>query len=154
MGIATMAPQTSVLPPCEQFLLWALRQWRFEIAEWEAKKGLPAGPSALQRGFERAGLQQGLPHFAMVMDAVECGVARPLEIYPPATRIVGPDEATLLALFGLAQQGLDGSLVACLSAILPPKNCAVATVQARSLAGLLNQGRFGSASGGSSSWIQ
>lgn len=152
-GIFTMAPQASVLPLCEQFLLWALRQWRCEISEWEARRGAAAGPSALQRGFQLAGLQQGLPHFAMVMDAVECGLARPLEIYPPAAHIVGPDEGTLLALFGLAQHGLDDSLVACFSALLPPKNCAVATVQARLLAGLLNQGRFGSASHVGSSWI-
>lgn len=153
-GNFKMAPQASVLPLCEQFLLWALRQWKCEISEWEARKGTPAGPSALQRGFELAGLRHGLPHFAMVMDAVECGLARPLEIYPPAAHIVGPDEATLLALFGLAQSGLDGSLVACFSALLPPKNCAVATVQARLLAALLNQGRFGSASHLSNSWIQ
>lgn len=153
-GILTVTPQASVLPLCEQFLLWALRQWRCEIAEWETRKGLPAGPSLLQRGFDLAGLRQGLPHFAMVMDAVQCGVARPLEIHPPAAHIVGPDEGTLLALFGLAQYGLDGSLMACFSAILPPKNCAVATVQARLLGGLLNQTSFGSASVGGGCYIQ
>lgn len=149
---ATLVPHASMLPLGEQFLLWAIRQWRCEVALWDAQRKLPAGGSALQRGFELAGLAQGLPHFAMVMDAVLCGVARPLEIYPLAAPVVGPDEGTLLALFGLAQQGLDGSLAACFSAMLPPQNCAAATIQVRLLAGLMKQVGLCSAPGGG--WMQ
>ena len=142
-----------MLPLGEQFLLWALRQWRCEVALWGAQQRLPAGGSPLQRGFDLAGLRQGLPHFAMVMDAVLCGVTRPLEIYPLTAPIVSPDEGTLLALFGLAQDGLDGPLAACFSAMLPPKNCAVATVQSRLLAGRLKEAGLGSAACGGNGWI-
>ncbi len=68
-------------------------------------------------------LHQALLPFALGMDAVLCGMKRPLEIYPLSAPIVSPDEGTLQALFGLAQHGLDGPLAACWSAMLPPKDC-------------------------------
>src|SRR5262245_17781631 len=124
---ATLVPHASMLPLGEQFLLWALRQWRCEVALWEAEQTLPERGSPLRRGFDLAGLHPALPSFALVMDAVLCGARRPLEIYPLTAPIVGPDEGTLLALFGLAQDGLDRQLAACWAAMLPPKDCAVAT---------------------------
>ncbi len=134
----TLAPPASVLPMGEQFLLWALRQWRCEVTLWDAQHRLPAGGSSLQRGFELAGLRHGLPHFAIVMDAFLCGTARSLEIQPLAAPFVGPDEGTLLALFSLAQDGLEGPLAACCAAMLPPENCEIATVQLKLFAILLN----------------
>ncbi|MBS0220175.1 MAG: hypothetical protein JSR91_05475 [Proteobacteria bacterium] len=148
---ATLVPHASMLPLGEQFLLWALRQWQCEVALWDAEQRLPEGGSLLRRGFDQAGLRQALPHFALVMDAVLCGVRRPLEIYPPTAPIVSPDEGTLLALFGLAQDGLSGPLASCLSAMLPPSNCAVATVQSRLLAVQLKEA--GLASAGCKGWI-
>lgn len=145
---STLAPHTSMLPLGEQFLLWALRQWQCEVALWEAEQRLPERGSALQQGFDLAGLRQALPHFALAMDAVLCGMRRPLEIHPLTAPIVGADEGTLLALFGLAQDGLDGPLAACFSAMLPPRNCSVATVQSRLLAGLLKEAGLGMAPGG------
>jgi hypothetical protein len=149
----TLAPQASMLPLGEQFLLWALRQWRCEVTLWEAEQKLPERGSPLRKGFDLAGLHQALPHFALVMDAVLCGITRPLEIFPPTAPIVGPDEGTLLALFGLAQDGLNGPLAACFSAMLPPSNCAVATVQSRLLASRLREAGLASSAGGGNSWI-
>jgi hypothetical protein len=148
-----LAPRASMLPLGEQFLLWALRQWRCEVGLWEAQQKLPERGSPLRRGFDLAGLHQALPHFALVMDAVLCGVKRPLEIYPLMTPIVGADEGTLLALFGLAQDGLNGPLAACFSAMLPPSNCAVATVQSRLLADLLKKAGLGSVTCDGNGWI-
>lgn len=151
---ATLVPHASMLPLGEQFLLWALRQWQCEVALWDAQQKLPAGGSLLRRGFELAGLGQGLPHFAMVMDALLCGASRPFAIYPLAAPIVGPDEGTLLALFGLAQHGLDGPLAACFSAMLPPEHCVAATSQLRQLAGLMEKAGLGPAPSGGGGWIQ
>jgi hypothetical protein len=149
----TLAPHASMLPLGEQFLLWALRQWQCEVALWEAEQKLPRRGSPLRKGFDLAGLRQALPYFALVMDAVLCGMRRPLEIYPLTAPIVGPDEGTLLALFGLAQDGLNEPLAACFAAMLPPRHCAVATVQLRLLAGLLKEAGLGSATGGGNGWI-
>lgn len=140
---ATLAPHASMLPLGEQFLLWALRQWRCEVALWDAEQKLPERGSSLRRGFDLAGLHRALPSFALVMDAVLSGMERPLEIYPLTAPIVSPDEGMLLALFGLAQEGLDGPLAACWSAMLPPEDCAVATIQSRLLAGLLKAAGLG-----------
>lgn len=98
-------------------------------------------------------LHQALLPFALGMDAVLCGMKRPLEIYPLSAPIVSPDEGTLLALFGLAQNGLDGPLAACWSAMLPPKDCAVATIQSRLLAGLLKEAGLGSPVCCGNAWI-
>lgn len=72
------------------------------------------------------------------MDAFLSGAVRPLEIYPLAAPIVGPDEATLLALFGLAYDGLELPLTARLQAMLAPQSCAVAVRHLKPLAGLLS----------------
>jgi hypothetical protein len=132
-----------MLPAAERFLLWALRQWQAEVALWEACRRLPAGGSALQHGFERTGLCRGLSSFALVMDAFLCGATRPLEIHPAVAPIVSPDEGLLLALFGLAQGGLDAPLAACVSAMLSPEYCPAATVQLKLLGGLMTEAGFG-----------
>jgi len=116
----TLAPHASMLPLGEQFLLWALRQWQCEVALWEAEQKLPERGSPLRRGFDLTDLRQALP------DAVLCGARRPLEIHPLTAPIVGPDEGTLLALFGLAQDGLNEPLSACFAVMLSPRHCAVA----------------------------
>lgn len=148
-----LTPPASTLPLGEQFMLWALRQWRSEVALWDARQSLPAGGSALRHGFESAGVLSGLPHFAMVMDAVLSGAARPPEIHPVGAPLVAQDEATLLALFELAQDGLEGPLAACFSALLPPEKCAVATAQAKLLAGLLTEAGLGPAPHDRSAWL-
>jgi hypothetical protein len=134
-----------MLPLGEQFVLWALRQWQREVAKWNAKQTLPEGGSVLQRGFDLARMRPALPHFAMLMDTVLCGLARPIEIHPPPAPILSPDEALLVALCGLAQGGLEGPLQACLSAMLPPESCRMATVQLKLFAVALGEAGLGSA---------
>jgi hypothetical protein len=134
----TLVPHVTALPADERFLLWTLRQWRTEIVLFESQQKMPAGGSSVLRAFKAEGLQDALPHFAMVMDAFLSGAVRPLEIYPLAAPIVGPDEATLLALFGLARDGLEMPLTACLQAMLAPQSCAVAVLHLKLFAGLLS----------------
>lgn len=152
----TPSLQTSMLPVGEQFVLWALRQWESEVALWNAKQTLPAGGSVLQRGFDLAGLHAALSPFAMVMDAIVCGMARPLEIHPLSTPIMSTDEGMLVALCGLAQDGLDEPLRACFAALLPPENCRVATIQLKLFALLLREAGLGSsvAAGGETGRLQ
>ena len=149
----TLTPHVSMLPIGERFLLWALRQWQSEVAAWEAGRTLPAGGSALQHGFDVAGLRQGLPPFAMVMDAFLCSGTRPLEIYPSLAPIVGPDEGVFLALLGLAQGGLDEPLGACFSVLLSPQSCAAAILQLNLLASLMQGAGFGSTPCCCQSWL-
>lgn len=149
----TLTPHVSMLPIGERFLLWALRQWQCEVAAWEAGQTIPAGGSALQHGFDAAGLRQGLPHFAMVMDAFLCSATRPVEIYPSFAPIVGPDEGVLLALLGLAQGGLDKPLAACFSVLLSPPGRAAAILQLKLLAGLMKEAGFESAPCCCCSWL-
>ena len=89
------------LPVSERFVLWALRQWQEDRA-------LPAEGSILHRGFKMAGLLKVLPDFAIAMDAFLFGARRAMEIHLPTCSSVSRDEATLVALCGLAQGDFDG----------------------------------------------
>ncbi len=84
------------LPISERFVLWALRQWHQDRA-------LPSEGSALHQGFKMAGLLDALPDFAIAMDASCSGHGGAIEIHQPACSSVSRDEATLVALCGLAQ---------------------------------------------------
>jgi len=137
LAAPTLVPHVTALPADERFLLWTLRQWQAEVVLFETQKKMPAGGSSVFRAFKAEGLQKALPHFAMVMDSFLGSAVKPLEIYPLASPIVGPDEATLLALFGLARDGLEMPLTACLSAMLSPQSCTVAVMHMKLLAGLL-----------------
>ena len=95
------------LPLGERFVLWALRQWRHDQA-------LPTEGSPLHRGFQMAGLLAALPDFAIAMDAFLFGARRAMEIHLPTCSKVSRDEATVVALCGLAQGDLDGPMLASL----------------------------------------
>ena len=144
-----------MLPMGDRFLLWALRQWRCEIACWDRGTALPESESLLRRGFEHARLASALPYFAMTMDVLWCGMSRPLEILPVPTPIVSPDEGTFLALRELAQEGLNAQLAACVTVLVPLERRAFAIAEMKRLAALLNDAGLGSASasGSDGSWI-
>jgi hypothetical protein len=108
------------LPLSDRFVLWALRQWRCEVNSWGQRQALPAGGSALQRGFQSTGTQRALPDFAMAMDAMLFGMRQPLEIHPPACPALSRDESILIALCGLAQGNHDGPLKASLDRMMEP----------------------------------
>ena len=95
------------LPVSERFVLWALRQW-------QEGRALPSDGSILHRGFKMAGLLEVLPDFAIAMDAFLFGARRAIEIHRPTCSNVSRDEATLVALCGLAQGDFDGPLMASL----------------------------------------
>ena len=88
-------------------MLWALRQWHQDRA-------LPAEGSILRQGFKTAGLLSALPDFAIAMDAFLFGARRAIEIHQPTCASVSRDEATVVALCGLAQGDFDGPLLASL----------------------------------------
>ena len=115
------------LPVSERFVLWALRQWQQDRA-------LPAQGSILHRGFKMAGLLEVLPDFAIAMDAFLFGARRAIEIHRPTCSSVSRDEATLVALCGLAQGDFDGPLVASLEVMMAPTASRVAAIRLKMFA--------------------
>ncbi len=115
------------LPVSERFVLWALRQWQQDRA-------LPAQGSILHRGFKMAGLLEVLPDFAIAMDAFLFGARRAIEIHQPTCSSVSRDEATLVALCGLAQGDFDGPLVASLEVMMAPTASRVAAIRLKMFA--------------------
>ena len=103
-------------------MLWALRQWQQD-------RCLPAEGSTLHQGFKVAGLLDALPDFAIAMDAFLLGTRRAIEIHQPACSAVSRDEATLVALCGLAQGDFDGPLLASLDIMMAPTASRVAAVR-------------------------
>jgi hypothetical protein len=115
------------LPLGERFVLWALRQWHHD-------RSLPAEGSPLHRGFKMAGLLEVLPDFAIAMDAFLFGARRAIEIHLPACSTVTRDEATLVALCGLAQGDFDTPLHASLDILMAPTASRVAAVRLKAFA--------------------
>lgn len=111
----------------ERFVLWALRQWQQDRA-------LPEEGSTLHRGFKMAGLLDALPDFAIAMDAFLFGARRAMEIHRPTCSTVSRDEATLVALCGLAQGDYDGPLLASLDVMMAPTASRVAALRLKSFA--------------------
>ena len=120
------------LPVSERFVLWAMRQWQEERA-------LPAEGSPLHGGFKMAGLIEVLPDFAIAMDAVLFGARRALRIHKPTCAQVSHDEATLVALCGLAQSDHDGRMMASLGALMAPAASRVAGIRLKAFAITLAQ---------------
>jgi hypothetical protein len=115
------------LPIGERFVLWALRQWQQDRA-------LPSEGSTLHRGFQAAGLLEALPDFAIAMDAFLFGARRAMEIHLPTCSKVSRDEATLVALCGLAQGDLDGPMLASLDLMMAPTASRVAAIRLKAFA--------------------
>lgn len=107
------------LPISERFVLWALRQWQQDGA-------IPCAGSALHDGFKTANLLEALPDFAIAMDAYLFGARRGLDIHLPTCSCVSDDEATLVALCGLAQSGHQSLLHASLARLVVPTAARVA----------------------------
>ncbi|MFZ5780315.1 MAG: hypothetical protein ACOY4R_08985 [Pseudomonadota bacterium] len=118
------------LPLGERFVLWALRQWHQDRA-------VPAEGSPLHRGFRMAGLLEALPDFAIAMDALQFGTRRTMHIHLPTCGQVSRDEATLVALCGLAQGGMDRPLLASLDALVAPAASRVAAMRLKTFAAAL-----------------
>lgn len=118
------------LPVSERFVLWALRQWQQDRA-------LPAEGSVLHQGFKTAGVLAVLPDFAIAMDALLFGTRRAMEIHRPDCSCVSRDEATLVALCGLAQGDFDGPLMASLDIMMAPTASRVAAIRLKAFAATL-----------------
>jgi hypothetical protein len=115
------------LPVGERFVLWAVRQWQQDCA-------LPVEGSALHQGFKHAGLLEALADFAIAMDAVMFGARRVLHIHQPPCSQVSRDEATLVALCGLAQSDHDGPVMVSLDRLMAPTASRVAGVRLKAFA--------------------
>jgi hypothetical protein len=120
------------LPVSERFVLWAMRQWQQDRA-------LPAEGSPLHDGFKNAGLIEVLADFAIAMDAFLFGARRAIEIHLPTCAQVSRDEATLVALCGLAQSDHDGPLMASLDLLMAPTASRVAGIRLKAFAIALAQ---------------
>lgn len=120
------------LPIGERFVLWALRQWQHDHA-------LPTENSALYLGFKRAGLIEVLPDFSIAMDAFLFGTQRALHIHLPPCSNVSSDEATVVALCGLAQSDHDGPFMASLNRLMAPTASRVAGIRLKAFAVALGQ---------------
>ena len=115
------------LPLGERFVLWAVRQWQQDRA-------LPVEGSTLHRGFQMAGLLETLPDFAIAMDAFLFGARRAMDIHLPMCAQVSHDEATLIALCGLAQGDFDGPMLASLDVMMAPTASRVAAIRLKAFA--------------------
>ncbi|MCA0303256.1 MAG: hypothetical protein LCH95_12715 [Proteobacteria bacterium] len=115
------------LPLADRFVLWAVRQW-------QADRALPREGSTLHRGFKMAGVIATLPDFAIAMDAIQFGARRALHIHRPDCPGVGQDEATLVALCGLAQAAMDSPLTASLDILMAPAASRVAAARLKTFA--------------------
>jgi hypothetical protein len=115
------------LPLGERFVLWAVRQWQHEGT-------LPREGSTLHAGFKTAGLIDALPDFAIAMDALMFGARRVLEIHAPDGARITLDEATLIALCGLAQSEHDGPLGASLDYLMAPAASRIAAERLKTFA--------------------
>ncbi|HKV13595.1 MAG TPA: hypothetical protein VJQ81_01020 [Reyranella sp.] len=120
------------MPIGERFVLWAIRQWQHD-------RSLPAEGSALHGGFKVAGVLDALPDFAIAMDAVFFGGQRGLQVHLPSCSRVSRDEATLVALCGLAQGDHDGPLGASLAVLAVPSAARVAGERLKSFAAILGR---------------
>jgi hypothetical protein len=120
------------LPVGERFVLWALRQWQHDRA-------LPSEGSPLHEGFKQAGLIEVLPDFAIAMDAFLFGARRAIHIHLPTCATVSHDEATLVALCGLAQSDHDGPMMASLDLLMAPTASRVAGERLKAVASALAQ---------------
>ncbi len=110
------------LPLSDRFVLWAVRQWQVDGR-------LPVEGSPLHAGFKAAGLLGALADFAIAMDAFLFGARRTMHIHLPTCAEVSHDEATLLALCGLAQSHYDGPLTASLDVLMAPTASRVAAIR-------------------------
>jgi len=108
-------------------VLWALRQWQQD-------RSLPREGSTLHQGFKVAGLLTALPDFAIAMDAFLFGMRRAIEIHLPTCASVSRDEATVVALCGLAQGDFDGPLLASLDLLMAPTASRVAAIRLKAFA--------------------
>lgn len=115
------------MPIGDRFVLWAVRQWQQEHS-------LPCEGSILHRGFKLAGLLEVLPDFAIAMDAFLFGARRAMEIHQPTCSSVSRDEATLVALCGLAQADYDQPLMASLDVLMAPTASRIAAVRLKAFA--------------------
>ncbi len=115
------------LPIGERFVLWALRQSHQD-------RCLPSEGSTLHQGFKVAGVLEALPDFAIAMDAFLFGTRRAMEIHQPACSSVSRDEATLVALCGLAQGDFDEPLLASLDIMMAPTASRVAAIRLKMFA--------------------
>ena len=94
----------------------------------------------MHEGFKVAGLLEALPDFAIAMDAFLFGARRTMEIHLPACASVSHDEATMVALCGLAQGDFDGPLVASLELLMVPTASRVAAIRLKVFAVALANG--------------
>lgn len=115
------------LPVSERFVLWAMRQWQQDRA-------LPTEGSTLHCGFKSAGMINVLPDFAIAMDAFLFGARRAIHIHLPTCAQVSRDEATLVALCGLAQSDHDGRMMASLDMLMVPTASRVAGIRLKAFA--------------------
>ena len=109
------------------------------MRQWQQDRAVPTEGSTLHCGFKTAGLIKVLPDFAIAMDAFLFGARRAIHIHQPTCSQVSSDEATLVALCGLAQSDHDGPMMASLDVLMVPTASRVAGIRLKAFAVALGQ---------------
>lgn len=109
------------------------------MRQWQHDRALPTEGSTLYGGFKSAGLLSVLPDFAIAMDAFLFGARRAIHIHLPTCSQVSRDEATLVALCGLAQSDHDTRMMASLDVLMAPTASRVAGIRLKAFAVALAQ---------------
>lgn len=109
------------------------------MRQWQHDRALPVEGSPLHEGFKTAGLIEVLPDFAIAMDAFLFGARRAVQIHLPTCAMVSRDEATLVALCGLAQSAHDSRMMASLDMLMAPAASRVAGIRLKAFAVALAQ---------------
>ena len=95
---------------------------------------VPPYDATLVQKIKSAGLLSVLPDFAIAMDAFLFGARRAIHIHLPTCSQVSRDEATLVALCGLAQSDHDTRMMASLDVLMAPTASRVAGIRLKAFA--------------------
>lgn len=125
--------EVETLSFAEQFVVWAVRAWVDGYKSGRGQAGL------LREGFALAGAADGWLLIEELMSILAAAARRPLDVRCLACRMLGDDEAPLLAAVGGLQQSDTVPALALTSEWLPPEAARAALDLLRRLAADLSR---------------
>lgn len=124
------------LPCAEQFVVWATRTWVAGLKEGIARS------FSLQRGFDLAGIPDGLNALDGLLGTIATGAARTIDIRCVQCRWFSDDERAILAALAGCQTGASPAARGVFECFLVPAAARVATEQADDLACELSRAKL------------
>jgi len=124
------------LPFAEQFVVWATRTWVAGLKDGIARS------FSLQRGFDLAGIPNGLHALDGLLGTIAIGAARSIDIRCVKCRRVSDDERAILAALAGCQAGASSSAKGVFECFLVSAAARVAATQADDLACELSQAKL------------